>query len=147
MSKLLLISFLLMLPFKLFSQIQIGDIEIESLEALFDENNRKFWDEFGVFSKAESEIWMTELPSMMINVESDKSIALVFQKDLNQDSLRTFIINQLSEQFGDFKLKELPMPSLPSLVTYEWRKEENNIEYFFSLNKDDETGILTIFSK
>ena len=135
--------FFFVLPLSLQAQIQIGDIEVESLEELFNKENRSFWGEFGVFNKADSEFWIADMPSMLMNVGDEKTIILAFSKELNQDSVRTVLINQLNKQFGEFKEKTIPYPNNP--VSYEWYRKETGKEYIFSISRDKKVGALNIF--
>lgn len=140
MKKLALAAFLFSLPIASFGQVTIGDLKVESLQSLFDRNNDRLWDDFGGFKMDSSEIWISGLPSMLFGKKGDQVILLAFKKDIDQDSVRKMIIQQLNKQFGEYKEVEVPM----SGFSYEWEKEENEIQYVFSLSKDNDVGALTI---
>ena len=133
---------LLILPVTAIAQIQIGDIEVKSLSELFDKENESLWNDFGTFSKTDSDVWISNMPSMIIDMGDTKSIILAIKKDLNQDSVRTVIISQLNKQFGDFD--ELEIPGMVEYSSLEWEIEENGINYLFSMSKDKKVGSLNI---
>lgn len=137
--------FFFVLPLSLQARIQIGDIEVESLDELFNKENSSFWGEFGVFKKADSEFWIADMPSMLMNVGDEKAIILAFNEELNQDSVRSVLIYQLNEQFGKFEEKRIPYPKDP--ISYEWHRKENGKQYIFSISKDKKVGTLNIFQR
>ncbi len=145
MYRLIILSVLLISPTVSVAQIQIGDIEVESLDELFNKESNPVWNEFGVFSKADSEIWIVGMPSMLMNVGDEKAIILGFKKELNQDSVRSVLIYQLNEQFGKFEEKRIPYPKDP--ISYEWHRKENGKQYIFSISKDKKVGALNIFQR
>lgn len=143
MYRIILVVVLLISPTVSFAQIQIGDIEVESLDELFNKESNSLWNEFGVFNKADSETWVADMPSMLVETNEDKIIILAFRKDLDQDSVRTFLINQLNDQFGAYEEKTIPFTV--NQISFEWYIKENEIEYLFSISKDKKVGALNIF--
>jgi len=142
MSKYIFLFSILFLPFTLFAQIQIGDIEVETLEELFNKDNTALYNDFGAFNKTDSRIWITNLPSMMIDSKDRKLIILAIKKELDKDSIRTVLIEQLNDQFGEFEEREgHPMIDLSFL---EWSKQEDGCEYTFSISKTNEVKALYI---
>tara|TARA_R110002124_G_scaffold44656_3_gene135900 strand:+ start:50 stop:487 length:438 start_codon:yes stop_codon:yes gene_type:complete len=145
MCRVILLSFLLIIPNASIAQIQIGDIEVGSLKELFNKQNDTLWNEFGVFHKADSDIWINDMPSMLMSVGDEEAVILAIKKELNQDSVRIDLINQLNEQFGEFEEKE--GPPMMDLSSIEWRKKEDGITYIFLLSKDKKVGSLNIFRR
>ena len=142
MHKYFLLFLFLVLPSVSFAQIQIGDIEVKSMEELFNKENTSLWNAFGGFNKSDSEVWIGSIPSMLIENGNQSAILLAFKKDLDQDSIRTVIIDQLNEQFGVHSEAEiLGMDEYSSL---EWKTEENGITYLFSMSSDKTVGSLNI---
>jgi hypothetical protein len=74
MKKLVLATFLVSLPIVSFGQVTIGDLKVESLQSLFDQNNDRLWDDFGGFKMDSSEIWITGLPSMLFGKKGNQVI-------------------------------------------------------------------------
>ncbi|MEQ9310645.1 MAG: hypothetical protein RLN90_14405 [Balneolaceae bacterium] len=103
MLKNILLLLSLLLPTTSLAQIQIGDIEVESLANLFDKGNTSYWNNEVVFNNDESKIWIADLPSMIVESGGVIVISLAVKKELKQDSVRTYLINQLNEQFGEFE--------------------------------------------
>ncbi|MFV1883871.1 MAG: hypothetical protein ACMZ7B_05255 [Balneola sp.] len=124
------------------AQIQIGDIKVKSMSELFDKGNTTLWNAFGAFNKTDSKVWISSIPSLLIDSGNQKAIILAFKKDLDQDSIRTVIISQLNEQFGEFDKAEIP--GLSEYSSLEWKKEENGTTYFFSISADKSIGALNI---
>ncbi|MBO6523039.1 MAG: hypothetical protein JJ971_04375 [Balneolaceae bacterium] len=61
---------------------------------------------------------------------------------MDQDSIRTVIIAQLNEQFGEFYNAEIS--GMSGYSSLEWKKEENGVTYIFSMNVDKSVGSLNI---
>lgn len=142
MLKSIILLIILFSPTLLSAQLQLGDVEIESLSELFNKENETLWNSLGTFNKNDSKVWISDIPSMLIDNGGQQVIILAFKKDLNQDSVRTVLIDQLNEQFGEFVEKRgLPMMNMASL---EWREKENGVEYLFSMSKDKKVGSLNI---
>lgn len=79
---------------------------------------------------------------MLIENEDQTAILLPFKKDLDQDSIRTVIIGQLNEQFGDYDDAEIP--GMSEYSSLEWKKEENGTTYVFSMSANKSVGSLNI---
>jgi len=137
-------SFLLLaltLPLTSWAQIQIGDIKVDSLADLFDKQNKTYWKNEVIFQRSDSRIWMADLPSMIVESEGVTLVSLAVKKDINQDSVRNYLIEKLTEQFGDFeKTDNLPLIDSASL---EWKTMEDGEEYIFSMSQDK--GIDALF--
>ncbi len=142
MPKYFILSLILFSPSLSFAQIQIGDIEVESMSELFDRENTNLWNAFGTFNKSDSKIWIANIPSMFIENGDQEAIILAYRKDIDQDSIRTVIIEQLNEQFGDYS--EADIPGMNEYSNLEWKKEENGRTYFFSMSSDKKIGSLNI---
>ncbi|MBO6523040.1 MAG: hypothetical protein JJ971_04380 [Balneolaceae bacterium] len=74
MLKCFLLFFLLISPSFSYAQIQIGDIEVESINKLFDKENNALWNAFGAFNKTDSEVWIASIPSMIIDSGDQKRL-------------------------------------------------------------------------
>ena len=145
MLKNILLLLSVLLPMTSMAQTQIGDIEVESLESLFNKENTSYWNNEVVFNNNESKIWIADLPSMIVESGDIIVISLAVKKVLKQDSVRTYLINQLNEQFGEFeKVEGPPMMGLASL---EWTTEEDGEEYVFSISQDESIEALFITRK
>ena len=83
------------------------------------------------------------LPSMIIDGKDQQLIILkAFKKDLDQDSIRTVIVDQLNEQFGVYN--ESKILGMDEYLSFEWRKEENGVDYLFSMSTKKSVGSLNI---
>jgi hypothetical protein len=145
MIKKILLLLALLLPITSLAQIQIGDIKVESLASLFDKENKSYWNNEVVFNNNESKIWIADLPSMIVGSGDVIYISLAVKKELKQDSVRTYLINQLNEQFGEFE--ETEAPPMMNFASLDWTTEEEGKEYIFSLSQDESVEALFITKK
>ncbi len=79
---------------------------------------------------------------MMIDSEDQKLIILAIKKELDKDSIRTVLIEQLNDQFGEFEERE-GHPMMDSSFL-EWNRQEDGSEYTFSISKTNEVKALYI---
>jgi hypothetical protein len=142
MLKYFFLLFIMIFPSISFAQIQLGDIKVESMSELFNKENNALWNAYGAFCKTDSEVWIPSLPSMIIDGEDQKLIILAFKKDLDQDSIRTVIVDQLNEQFGDYN--ESKILGMDKYLSLEWSIEENGVDYLFSMSTKKSVGSLNI---
>jgi|9_EtaG_2_1085328.scaffolds.fasta_scaffold44943_2 hypothetical protein len=128
-----------------FAQFHFGDVEVSTMEEIFNPDNENLWGEKKMggtykFKDQNSEIWTeNEFSGLIVNNKYVKQNSANFSASLKyeQSSLIERITKQLNEQFGEFEKVEFDNSALGGgkAEMLKWTYEEDDKIYEILLGK------------
>ncbi|MEX0596184.1 MAG: hypothetical protein WD512_06750 [Candidatus Paceibacterota bacterium] len=125
-----------------FAQFKFGDIEISTMEEIFNPDNENLWGKKKMggtykFKDQNSEIWTeNEFSGLIVKNKYVKQNSANFSAALKyeQNSLIERITSQLNEQFGEFEKVEYDNSALgggkTEMLKWTYEEDDNYMKFF-----------------